>query len=75
LTALGRAPRLGSEAVFQRPQFWQAQVRAHPTVDLARELLRAEAWLEANPRRRIQRLPRFLGNWFANADGDEEDVD
>lgn len=65
--ALGKAPRLSRSPRLQQPDFWQAQIRAHRSVNFPAELLKAEAWLVANPRKN---LPRFLANWFNNAHGD-----
>src|SRR5262252_297925 len=70
LAALDRAPKLGRSAVLRRPEFWQAQLRAHPGVEFQDEVLKAEAWLTANPKRHIRDFPRFLHKWFARAYAD-----
>ncbi len=36
-------------------------------LDVAGELLKAEAWLEANPTRRKKNLDRFFVNWLNRA--------
>jgi hypothetical protein len=67
--ALERAPRLGP--ALSDPAWWQSEIRAHPTVDLAGELLKAEAWCRSNPERAPRQRPRvFLHRWFARANGD-----
>lgn len=67
-TALTRTPRLATALPLQTARFWQAQVRARPSVNFAQELLKAEAWLEANPTKRPKsNLPAFLQRWFARA--------
>lgn len=60
--ALDRAPRLGASAVIRRPRFWQAAVRAYPSVNFAGEILKAEAWLAST--NRYSDLAKFLCNWF-----------
>jgi hypothetical protein len=73
-TALERAPRFHAVAALHRAGYWQAQLRACPTVDHASELLKAHAWVEANPRRAPKRdVPRFLHRWFAKAAEDAGD--
>ena len=67
--ALKRSPRLGAVPRLQTPDFWQAQVRANGGVNFGDEVLRAEAWLAANPARAPKKdLTRFLHNWLARAD-------
>lgn len=69
--ALDRAPRLGSIKALRNPAFWQAQVRACPGVDFPDEVLKAEAWMAANPQRAARRdYSRFLHNWLVRAKGD-----
>jgi hypothetical protein len=69
--ALGKAPTLGAVPMLARPDWWQRQVRAHPGVDFARELLRAEAWIAANPARAPRKdLAGFLWRWFSKAERD-----
>lgn len=38
---------------------------AFPWIDRAGEYRKADAWLEANPKRRPRRLPAFIQNWFS----------
>ena len=66
--ALQRCPHFGTVPSLLLPAFWQAQVRSFPAVDLAAQLLRAEAWITANPVRAPRRsIARFLHNWFVRA--------
>lgn len=37
---------------------------AYPDLDLARELKRMRAWLDANPRHRYRNYKRFIVNWL-----------
>ena len=68
LAALERSPRLGAVPRLRLTAFWHAEAgAAGGTVDLAAEVLKAEAWLIANPARARKDLPRFLHNWFAEA--------
>ena len=70
--ALKRAPRLGADPKLNRPGWWQAEVRANPGVDYAAEVLKAEAWMSANPQRAARRdLSRFLHTWLSRADREE----
>lgn len=70
--ALNRAPRLGSAPRLRDPAFWQAELRANPGVNLAAEVLKAEAWLTANQHRAPRKdLARFLHNWLVRAERDE----
>lgn len=63
--ALTRAPTLGAIPSLHRPAFWRAQIRAHPQVDFPAELLKAEAWITANPSKAPKKdFPRFLHTWF-----------
>ena len=66
--ALDRAPRLGADRRIREPKFWQAEIRANPTVDYPTEILKAEAWLSAHPERHYKKLSGFLHNWLARAD-------
>jgi len=71
-TALSKSPILGKAITLQRPGFWQAEVRANPGVDFAAEVLKAEAWIAANPGRAPRRdHGRFLHNWLARAERPE----
>jgi len=71
--ALTRAPRLGTDPRINTPAYWQAEVRANPGVDYAAEVLKAEAWMAANPKRAARRdLPRFLHTWLSRADREPE---
>lgn len=67
--ALDRSARLGAAPRLRSPEFWQAEARAaNGTVDLAAEILKAEAWLVANPGRAPHKdLPRFVHNWLSRA--------
>jgi hypothetical protein len=50
-------------------EFWRAEVRANGEVDLPAEILKAEAWMAANPNKAPRKdLPRFLHNWLSRAD-------
>jgi hypothetical protein len=67
-TALDKAPSIGKDHRVHRPEFWQAQVRANPGVDYAAEVIRAEAWIQANPERAPRaRVSAFLARWLARA--------
>lgn len=67
--ALNRAPALGKAPRLRDPAWWQAQIRANPGVDLAAELLKAEAWMRSNPSRAPKSEPaRFLHSWLRRAD-------
>ncbi len=67
--ALERSGRLGAVPRLRSPEFWHAEAgAAGGTVDLAAEVLKAEAWLIANPRKAPQKdLTRFLHNWLRRA--------
>ena len=71
--ALDKAPRLGAASRLRDAGYWQAVIRAHPGVDYARELLRAEVWLTANSARAKKDLPRFLANWIGRAERPDEE--
>ena len=47
--ALKQAPRLGAVPRLWSVEFWRAEVRANGEVDLPAEILKAEAWMVANP--------------------------
>lgn len=67
--ALDRAPILGKTLRLRNDApWWLAQIRAHPGLDLATCVARAESWLATNAlkARRKKDLVRFLHNWFAN---------
>ena len=71
--ALKQAPKLGAVSRLWTVDFWRAEVRANPGVDFAPEILKAEAWLAANPQRAPRKdLARFLHNWLARADHGED---
>lgn len=69
LEALHRAPTLSAVVRLNQPAFWQATIRAtNGHVEYAAELLKAEAWLMANPTRAPRKdLARFVHNWMARA--------
>lgn len=71
LHALGRAPRLNAVASLHALAFWQAELRANPGVELDREILKAEAYLTANPDKHYTRLSTFLHRWFSHANRPE----
>ena len=74
--ALDRAPRLGAEARIRTPLYWQALVRAHGGVDYAHEILKAEAWMVANPGKAPRKnLARFLASWIGRAERPDEEED
>ena len=67
--ALDRAAKLGAVATLRTMPFWRANIRAtNGHVQYADEILKAEAWLTANPTRAPRKdLARFLHNWLARA--------
>ena len=67
-SALDRAPRLGAVSRLRLPEWWQAELRANPGVDLATEVLKAEAYLVAHPERHYRHLDRFLHRWLGHAE-------
>ena len=74
--ALDRAPKLGADRRIRTPVYWQALVRAHGGVDYGHEVLKAEAWMVANPARAPRKnLARFLATWIGRAERPEEDAD
>jgi hypothetical protein len=70
--ALAGAKILGAVPKLRSPAWWQAELRANPDVDLAREVLRAEAYLHGQPRGKYRDHVRFLHGWFRRADRGEE---
>jgi DNA-binding MarR family transcriptional regulator len=54
------------DQVFAR---WE---QAFPGVDIDAELVKAEAWYQANPRRRKKNTDRFITNWLASASKDRQ---
>ena len=45
-------------------------MNAWPELDVNAEIARADAWLEANPRRRKKNYRRFIVNWLNRAQRD-----
>jgi hypothetical protein len=41
--------------------------KAYPAVNVVQEISRAEAWLQANPKKTKSNYARFLTNWFARS--------
>ena len=71
--ALKHAPTLGAVSRLWSVEFWRAEVRANGELDLPAEILKAEAWIVANPRKAPRKdLVRFFHNWLARADREEE---
>jgi len=68
LQSLDRSPRLGAVKRLRLPEWWQAELRANPGVDLTLEVLKAEAYLVAHPERHYKRLDTFLHGWLGRAD-------
>ena len=69
LEALSQCRRLGGAAVLQKPMFWRAEVRANEGVDFAKELLKAEAWLESHPSQaNKQDWAKFIHGWLGRAE-------
>lgn len=65
-TALTKCNRLRDVLPLYEHKFWQAQIRARPQVDFAAQLLKAEAWIAANPRKAPKSdYAAFLQRWFA----------
>lgn len=76
LEALTKSPTLGAAPRLRTPAYWQAEVRANPGVDFAREVLKAEAWMQANPTKAPKRdFPRFLHTWLSRADREADDAE
>lgn len=68
--ALDRSPRLRGVARLRDPDFWRAQRLVCPE-GLLTELVAADAWMAANPKRAPKKdIPRFLNRWFKRS-GDE----
>jgi hypothetical protein len=71
--ALKQAPRLGAVPRLWSVEFWRAEVRANGDLDLPLQILKAEAWMVANPTRAPKKnLARFLHNWLTRTTRDEE---
>lgn len=47
------------------PEHWQAWQAAYPAIDVQTCVLRAAAWLLANPNNRKQNYQKFITNWLA----------
>ncbi len=74
--ALDRAPRLGADRRIRTPAYWQALVRAHAGVNYGHEILKAEAWMVANPAKAPRKnLARFMATWIGRAEAPEEEAD
>lgn len=66
--ALERSPAFKPLPQLRKGEWWQAQIRANPSVDFPGEILKAQAWLLSNPSRAPKsNLVRFLHNWLARA--------
>jgi hypothetical protein len=64
-TALAKAPRLGGDPRLNSVRFWQAEIRANNGIDFAAEILKAEAWMVAYPKKAPKSdLPGFLHRWL-----------
>ena len=75
VAALERCPFLGRDARLHSPALWRAIVRAHPPVDFARELLKAEKHCVANPKRAPKSdFARFIASWMARAESDYQEI-
>lgn len=75
LAALDRCPFLNRDARLRAPALWRAIVRAHPPVDFARELLKAEKHCVSNPKRAPKSdYPRFVASWMARAESDYQEI-
>lgn len=63
----------GSEFVYP-VKYLDAAREAYPLVDIAKQVSRARAWLEANPTRKKTRrgMTRFFNSWLATAQKDAE---
>jgi len=69
LEALAQSPLLGAVAALRSQSFWRAEVRANEGVDFGKEVLKAEAWLVANPSRAGKKdWVKFMHGWLARAD-------
>jgi hypothetical protein len=69
-SALDRCKHLGATDRLRRPEWWQAELRANPGVDLPGEVYKAEAYLVNHPEKvkRYKRLDLFLHGWLGRAD-------
>jgi len=67
--ALDQARTLGKVRILRTLTFWQANILAtNGSIEYGQEILKAEAWLTANPSRSPRKdLARFLHNWIARA--------
>lgn len=67
--ALVQTRLLNATKRLWEPAYWQSHIRAtNGSVEYAQEILKAEAWLTANPSRAPKKdLARFLGNWLTRA--------
>lgn len=67
--ALAQTRLLNGTKKLWESAYWQSHIRAtNGTVEYAQEILRAEAWLTANPTRAPRKdLARFLSNWLNRA--------
>ena len=63
--ALTKSRILGAVTTLRSTNYWRAEVRANPGVDFAAEVLKAEAWMVANPDRAPRKnFSRFLHTWL-----------
>lgn len=69
--ALERATRLGAVTALRDPAWWKAAIRANPGVDMAKQVLKAEAYLQAHPEKRYKKLGAFLHGWIGRAEPEE----
>lgn len=49
--------------------YWARWEKAYPNLDVDAELLKAESWYAANPKRRKKNHARFITNWLGRASG------
>jgi hypothetical protein len=63
----------GSEFVYD-DIFIAAARKAYPLISIEKEVLKARAWLEANPTKKKTRkgMKKFLNGWFGRTQGDAE---
>ena len=67
--ALSKSRILGAVVRLKAAEYWQAEVRANPGVDFGAEVLKAEAWMMANPDRAPRKnYARFLHTWLSRAE-------
>jgi hypothetical protein len=66
-TALASTRLLNATPKLWDPSFWQSNIRAtNGRIEYAQEILKAEAWLAANPTRAPRKdLARFFNNWLS----------